>query len=56
MEGLKRYSMIGTAGGFAEYESESGEWVRFDELEEKIKELSDFYGKQQKQWQDKEGI
>jgi len=56
MEGLKRYSMIGTAGSFTEYESESGEWVKFEDLEEKIKELSDFYEKQQKQWQDKEGI
>ena len=43
MEGLKRYNMIGTAGGFSEYESDTGEWVKLEDLEEKIKELSDFY-------------
>ena len=56
MEGLKRYNILGTALGIAEYEEDAGEWVKFEDLEEKIKEISDFYEKQQKQWQDREGV
>ena len=43
MEGLKRYNMIPNAGWSREEECDTGRWVKFEDLEAKIKELSDFY-------------
>ena len=33
---VDRYSMTGTPGGYREIESDSGEWVRFEDVEKII--------------------
>ena len=46
--GMSRYSMIGTPGGYREFESETGEWVRFKDVEKLVTVCQEFISEIQK--------
>lgn len=46
--GMPRYSMIGTPGGYQEFESDNGEWVRFKDVEKLVTVCQEFISEIQK--------